>query len=214
MFVSNNKYERYLNLLIMHHYLCFADISAKFILLYISFAVNSHKKHSMEVQQVLIVEGGKNQFMRQGINNRKILRLVVNLAFLFIILIVIGVILMQKRYSQDQSMWENHVACLSSSSVRDIQIINYTPSGAVENQIKSNQFDKYIQFILSIDATPIKSKLLSGVSANLTIELENDLEFSAQFMPHYVIIENKYYFEITNYGELAEEYHELLNPSR
>ena len=52
----------------------------------------------------------------------------------------------------------------------------------MENQIKSNQFDKYIQFILSIDATPIKSKLLSGVSANLTIELENDLEFSAQFM--------------------------------
>ena len=74
----------------------------------------------MEVQQVLIVEGGKNQFMRHGIINRKILRLVVNLAFLFIILIVIGVILMQNRYSQDQSMWENHVACLSSSSVRDI----------------------------------------------------------------------------------------------
>jgi len=160
------------------------------------------------------VEGGKNQFMRHGIINRKILRLIVVLAFVFIISIVIGVILMQKRNSQDQSTWESSIACLSSSNVRDIQIINYTPSGGVKSQIKSSQFDEYIQFILSIDATPIKSKLLSGVSTNLTIELDNDSEFSAQFMSPYVIIENKYYFEIMNYGELAEEYHKLLNPAR
>ena len=160
------------------------------------------------------MEGGKNQFMRHGIINRKILRLIVILAFVFIISIVTGAILMQKNYNQDQSMWESSVACLSSSSVRDIQIINYTPSGAVKSQIKSSQFDEYIPFILSIDATPIKSKLLNGVSTNLTIELDNGLEFSAQFMSPYVIIENKYYFEIANYGELAEEYHELLNPSR
>lgn len=74
--------------------------------------------------------------MRHGIINRKILRLIIILAFVFIISIVTGAILMQKRYSQDQSMWENRVACLSSSSVRDIQIINYTPSGAVEIKLK------------------------------------------------------------------------------
>lgn len=172
------------------------------------------KKLLMAVQLVLIVEGRKNQFMRHGIINRKILRLIVVLAFVFIILIVIGTILMQKGHNQNQSMWESSIACLSSSNVSDIQVINYMPSGTVENQIKSSQFDEYIQFILSIEATPIESKLLSGVSTNLTIELDNDSKFSAQFMSPYVIIENKYYFEITNYGELAEEYYELLNPVR
>lgn len=150
--------------------------------------------------------------MRHGIINKKILRLVVILAFVVIILIVIGAILKQKKHSQNQRIWESSVACLSSSNVRDIQIINYTPSGAVKSQIKSSQFDEYIQFILSIDAIPTKSKSLSGVSTNLIIELDNDSEFSAQFMSPYVIIENKYYFEIANYGELAEEYNELLNP--